>query len=257
MIFDCESKNEILDSFSIIAQKPPKEIEKWIAESKQTIEIYNWDLITEPFERILLKDFYRNFPDSYNKISSFNQIAWFHGTRCKLNSDFKDGILPLNEMVERIWDDLYSLISSELSFEKWMEFRKHKMSGHYAFLYHLKTKSKIHWGPFAMLVKPILFIPKNVGNHDYLKIPEIIEDIIICFNSLYPKIKLEEKFLQNSRPCIVKFITPITDWNFLEPALNYLYHEINGLNHSYSSNTCYDGKGKRIPKELITEIEFH
>ena len=61
------------------------------------------------------------------------------------------------------------------------EFKKKGIKNYH---YQLKTPDPFHWGPFAMLVRDVAFNAKAIGNHDYLWLPEIIEDI---FNGYYGK----------------------------------------------------------------------
>jgi len=72
------------------------------------------------------------------------------------------------------------LVSQEVDNKiEWERFVNSSVS----FQYNLKTSSSIHWGPYAMLVKEIGF--NDVGNHDYLRVPEIVEDICLSFQQQY------------------------------------------------------------------------
>ncbi|AWI03207.1 hypothetical protein [Clostridium drakei] len=50
-----------------------------------------------------------------------------------------------------------------------------------------------------MVVKDAAFSSEEIGNHDYLKIPEIVEDICVCFEKIYG-INL---YISNSKSMIV------------------------------------------------------
>lgn len=63
----------------------------------------------------------------------------------------------------------------------------------------MKLASKQLWGPYAMLVREVAALSKEVGNHDYLDAPEIIEDIchvltvctiLICWNDSRNQLRL-------------------------------------------------------------------
>jgi hypothetical protein len=71
-----------------------------------------------------------------------------------------------------------------------------------SFQYNLKTSGSIHWCPYAMLVKDIGF--NDVGNHNYLRVPEIVEDICLSFQQQYG-VDLLQRYLNNTKSCIVKF----------------------------------------------------
>jgi len=71
-----------------------------------------------------------------------------------------------------------------------------------------------------MLVKEIGF--NDVGNHDYLRVPEIVEDICLSFQQQYG-IDLFHRYLSNTKSCIVKFYSENVKECYLYSALYYLY----------------------------------
>lgn len=107
-----------------------------------------------------------------------------------------------------------------------------------------------------MLVRETAFRSEEMGNHDYLWLPEIVEDICNAYYETY-NIKLYDFILKATSPCIVKFLekTPNGNW-CLRPAVYYLYLVTNNKKLIMDSNTCFDGEGNTIPKENILEIEF-
>lgn len=186
----------------------------------------------------------------------YDQTCWFHLTRTIEKNDFKDGILPLNRQIDSIWDFLYSLVEGKFSRRKWNEFRKNLLVGqsHDAFLYKMKTGDSMHWGPFAILVRDIAFRAEEVSNHDYLRAPEIVEDICNCFSDLLD-FNLLDAFMRKTKPCIVKFIGPPRD-DCLRAALFYLHNVRWNAGFSQDSNTCFNGQGSPIPANRILKIEF-
>ncbi len=184
----------------------------------------------------------------------FDQVSWFHLTRTANSESFYQGILPLNEQQDSIWNFLYSLIQAEFSKEEWVSFRRNLGRSHAAYLYHLKTEGSIHWGPFAVLVRDIAFRSKEVGNHNYLRVPEIVEDICLCFSDRYG-IDLLPAYLDRTRPCIVKFTDDDAREDCVVAALYYLYCAFHGYSYSKDCNTCFDGGGKAIPNERILRVE--
>ena len=48
-----------------------------------------------------------------------------------------------------------------------------------------KTTNRLHSGPYAMLVKESAFRSSEIGNHDYLEFPEIVEDICNGYERQY------------------------------------------------------------------------
>ena len=118
----------------------------------------------------------------------------------------------------------------------------------------MKVSDADHWGPYGVLVRDVAFCPAEIGNHDYLGIPEIIEDISLCFVEQYG-FDLRSAFIQNSQPCIVKFIDYTPDPRCLPPALYYLYSRFHGEPLSLSCNTCFDGLGKSVRQKQIQRVE--
>ena len=97
-----------------------------------------------------------------------------------------------------------------------------------------------------MLVKDVAFHPSEIGNHDYLRVPEIIEDI-----------GLEKAYAQKAFPVIVKFRAEaeFSPEFYLKPMLNYIYCTIRGMDFSLNCNTCFDAKGHIIEPEKIVYVE--
>jgi hypothetical protein len=185
----------------------------------------------------------------------FDAVCWFHLSRVLSPNTFENGILPLGDQVSAIWESLRSLVGTWVSDKDWNRFRNNMGASHSAFLYHMKVNDRDHWGPYGVLVRDVGLCPNEIGNHDYLGVPEIIEDICLCFAEQY-NFDLLSAFLQNSRPCIVKFIDEQSHTRCLPPALYYLYSRFWAKPLSLSCNTCFDGGGKVIPAEKIQQVEF-
>jgi len=109
-------------------------------------------------------------------------------------------------------------------------------------------------GAICDVGRDVAFSSEKIGNHDYLKIPEIVEDISICFEKIYG-ISLAENYIKNSKSIVVKFISEDVEGHYIGVALNYLYNKIHGLEMSLDCNTCYDGKASIIPREVILTTE--
>lgn len=187
----------------------------------------------------------------------FDKTNWFHLTRTIRANQFEKGILPLGESLDYLWDLLFSLQNGYLSLSEWNQFRYFLESTSYsdAFQYQLKYKDEFHWGPYAMLIRKVAFYPKEIGNHDYLNVPEIIDDICYPFNEKYG-FDLLSRFKEATVPCIVKFETNNSDEQHMGIVVNYLYHRHHNLELSFHCNTTFDGMGKAIPRESILGFEF-
>ena len=185
---------------------------------------------------------------------NFDAVCWFHLTRSQSAKTFENGILPLGNQIEAIWESLRLLVGSRISDQGWADFRTNMGDSHSAYLYRLKVNDRDHWGPYGVLVRDVAFCATEIGNHDYLCVPEIIEDICLCFADRF-NFDLLSEFTQNSQPYIVKFIDESPHPSCLPPALYYLYSKFRRECLSLSCNTCFDGSGTIVPNAAIQKIE--
>jgi hypothetical protein len=180
-------------------------------------------------------------------------VCWFHLTRTTQSATFAQGILPLGIALGAIWETLSKIFEGTVYHSNLVEL---KTTGIVNYHYNLKTPDAFHWGPFAMLVKETAFKASEMGNHDYLRLPEIIEDI--C-NGYYDRFgsHIHEYVVNSLKPCIVKFKSlGRVDDGCIKAALYYLHVCIHKKNLCIDANTCFDGKGKIVPFENIIKIEI-
>ncbi|EQA1213255.1 hypothetical protein AT509_004642 [Escherichia coli] len=52
-------------------------------------------------------------------------------------------------------------------------------------MFQLRTGDKIHWGPFGHLVRELHFNASENGLHDYLWLPELVEDVCKAYQKKY------------------------------------------------------------------------
>ena len=184
----------------------------------------------------------------------YDRTCWFHLTRTVPSNNFGQGILPLGACLDSIWSFLYLLARKHVSPEEWGEFGRDMGSHHHAGLYEMKADDPMYWGPYALLSRDHAFKSYEVGNHDYLRAPEIVEDICICF-SQRRDFDLLGAFMKKTRPGIVKFFDgPRADC--VPTAVYHLYNAYRGNICSGECNTCYDGEGVPVPAERILKVEF-
>ena len=198
------------------------------------------------------------FEDKIGRTVPFDEVHWFHLTRASQDTDFADGILPLRQCIDRIWDFLFSLPSNVISSDEWTRFRnemERNLPGGFAELYRMKVSDRLHWGPYGILIKEAAFVPMDLGNHDYLRTPEIIEDICECFREK-SGIPLIDEFLAHTTPCVVKFKDHRFDRSLLGDALLYLYYKRCQQDASPPRPSCFDGQGVAVPRERILDVEF-
>src|SRR5829696_2806039 len=70
---------------------------------------------------------------------TYDRTCWFHLTRTVPTNYFEQGILPLGECIDAIWEFLYSLANKRVSAEDWGEFRRDMGASHSAYLYGMKV----------------------------------------------------------------------------------------------------------------------
>jgi hypothetical protein len=221
------------------------------------------------FESVDVESFYRDNPhhpqppedfvfSEVRKVMAlrgdYDRTCWFHLTRTVPSNNFEQGVLPLGLCLDPIWGFLYSLAKKHVSPEEWGEFRRDMGSHHHAWLYEMKASDSKHWGPYALLTRDHAFKPEEIGNHDYLGAPEIVEDVCICFSERH-EFDLLGAFIRNTRPCVVKFFDgPRSDC--VPTAAYHLYNTHRGSGCSTRCNTCYDGGGVPVAPERILKVEF-
>lgn len=189
-------------------------------------------------------------------ISILDKICWFHLTRVSQPETFYNkGILPLSDVINDIWTFLYTLIDHKISLLEWKQFRENLSNNHSSQLYNMKIKNSMHWGPYAILVRELAFKAKEIDNHDYLRTPEIVEDICQCCYERF-EIDLLNHYIENTKPCIVKFIDDDVRLDYVNRAIYYLYNTYKGNKYSLYCSTNYDSRAKKITREKILKIEL-
>lgn len=182
-----------------------------------------------------------------------SSVSWFHLTRIPPQADFSAGILPLNEALDGIWAALEHVTHDSVQARRLRDMRS---SGVPNWLYNLKLADRVHRGPFAMLVKEAAYRASEMSNHDYLGIPEIVQDICRAYTDRYAE-DLESLVRSCYRPCIVKFSAGAPRHSgCVMAAAYYVYVTLHGRSMSIHSNTCFDGAGEAIPFERIEYVEF-
>lgn len=190
---------------------------------------------------------------------SFDGVHWFHFTRTLVPESFQQqGILPLGEMVEPLWSMIFELIGDRQSPAEKAAFRERVASdrdNHSSRLYRMKTERLQLWGPYGMLVRNEAFRAWEIRNHDYLRTPEIIEDICLCHSDWYGGDLLAE-FGAKSKPCIVKFFGENNRPDALRTALMFLWCTVHSEGLAHMGNTCFDGQGLPVGREHILNVEL-
>lgn len=256
-ILDCESISSTYMSLEAIGI-PSKELNDFLLnfDMDNYYDKYNYHDTGDS----LLLDIIKT---KFKPVINFEYTYWFHLTRTSKSNTFNEGILPLNKNIDNIWNFLFNLLSDELTVKEWNIYRNDLESGNlkkeyeniFGSHYRNKIKNSILWGPYAMLIRDSAFKSKEMGNHDYLKVPEIIEDICYPFDKIY-NFNLLDRYIKNTKPCIVKFRHSESKLYYLGAVLFYLYIMHHNLKMNIHCNTCFSGKGIKIPHKDILSVEY-
>jgi hypothetical protein len=196
---------------------------------------------------------FHRFSSRFGGATTPASVAWFHLTRTWPGNAFEQGILPLGQAIDAIWERLIKLF---VGTKHYSNLKKYRLRGPFNCQYRLKVNSVNHQGPYAMLVRDSAFCPTEIGNHDYLHTPEIVEDICKGYGNAF-KCDIQDYVASSWRPCIVEFISSKrTDRNCLEAAVFYVYCRLRQKKLSDHANTCFDGEGHPVPYCDILQIEY-
>lgn len=251
IFLDCQTADTALISLAGACGKPAQVLAQaisyhridWDADfGREDPEIVGLRMILDPIG-LTIADF------------RFDGAYYFHGTRVLDHSGFRtEGILPLDQMIDRIWDSLYALIADMTSEDEWRRHRTAVETGavdnNGVYQYQLKTTNALHFGPYSLLTRDAHINPPD-GHHNYLNIPEIVEDIA---QNWHPE--LAHRFATSAKPCIVKFLqrNPV-ETPYVRSAMWYLYGALNADYTGWYSHAGYDCGGIAVAPADITQVE--
>ncbi len=186
------------------------------------------------------------------------KIHWFHGTRSMIPASFENGILPLQDILPNLQKSLDELAESHGISQVTMISEAHR---HYEFLINTKKHSDIDKGPCAMLNLDAVINAASYTCHNYIDMPEIIEDYAhVKYGDC--SVELLELYREAASPIIVEFWTaPDDPYNpnikhIVSTILFYLYKVIHSEQDRMGlyCNTCYSGHGNKITSEQILKV---
>jgi len=203
----------------------------------------------EPSEEYLLNYIVEKFGEPDESVS----VCWFHLTRTVQDNEFFEGVLPLSQAKDVIWDTIFSIFEGT---EIEQRLRLMKENGVENDTYNLKIDDPVHSGPYGILVLDTAFNAEEIGQHDYLAFPEIIEDICAGYWTQYGE-RIFDEVESALSPCVVKFQKDgAADQGAIKAALYHAYRHANGLDVTGASIWCYDGEDEPVPYEDILSIEY-
>jgi hypothetical protein len=187
----------------------------------------------------------------------FSGTCWFHGTRTLDPERYKqEGLLPQPRVADWLWEQLGDLVRDDVSKEDWQAFRESIESdggGDWAHLYRLKRDHDP--GPLGELVREVVLKPRLTGSHDYLGMPETVEDIAAEAHSEFG-IDLAARYETASVPCIVKFRTNTYDPRALHTAFAF-GHAVLTAAAEWSRDVCrgHSMHGQPVAPEDVLAVE--
>jgi hypothetical protein len=253
-ILDCSDMSTVYKSLQDITGLCKNEIDKIITTTNFE-EFYSIHTHITSHENVFLHILQSDYKLSLN----YDFTYWFHASRIKSKKDFQKGLLPLNQIIDSIWDDLFVLQKDNCSLHDWLKFKQNvennEINFHSADLYKLKINDSFHWGPYAFLIKEVIGHPDTMGNWDYLGAPEIVFDICASYKYLY-NYDLLGIYLQNTKPAIIKFKHQDAQLIYIGIAFLYLYCKINKEYLFSSLSFSFPGRGHTILGKDIVDIEY-
>ena len=193
------------------------------------------------------------FINEYNiDLTLLKSVYWFHLARTMDHQAYNMGILPLGEVEHKLLEDVYQLVRNAISHEEWKRIVK-KL---YCFAQHSCRLAKIYHGPYAILIKEQAYHLNEPGHHDYLAVPETIEDLCTVAKE-ETGIDLLSMFQKASYPIIVKFLTDSQKGhrNIIKDTILYLHKKCLGEKIS-PEGYGFDSEGKAILPSQIVKIEI-
>jgi hypothetical protein len=253
---DCHDVDSTLASLADAIGTTEAELERAVREHDET----RFEDATEDPWQLMPREVLKRFSVDVETLAGrFDGAHYFHGTRATDPAAFRRrGILPLDQMVDELWATLGDLAGHDISGENWAAFRRSieaGAGGHDGYLYRLKARSRIHFGPFGLVVRETFLEPRSAVSHDYLGCPETVQDISRCFASAHG-VNLEQRFCDAARPCIVKFRSMQLRPGAINAALWYAYTKLRGREIHGNSNYPFDGDGTPVPREDVVAVEI-
>ncbi|WKE04533.1 hypothetical protein [Enterobacter asburiae] len=250
LILDCSSRSQALHTLSAGFGCPPEKLKK-VLLSLDLEHIYETDQSIIVDANQFLKDY---VSAELGEPGPFRRALWFHGTRTFVDNTFPAGLLALNHSESLAMKMLLNHAPNDIV-------RKHLQEwvvpgGVPDEMFQLRTGDKTHWGPYGHLVRELHFHARKNGLHDYLRLPELVEDVCNAYQEQYGH-DLTPHYLRVLHPCIIWFQADIIyEKGALETALAYAYTSVRDLPPDTNATLGIDCEGKSVSRSAIARIEF-
>ncbi|MGK2699058.1 hypothetical protein [Serratia surfactantfaciens] len=250
LILDCSSRSQALNTLSAGFGCSPEKLKK-VLLSLDLEHIYETDHSIMVDANQYLKDY---VSAELGEPGPFSRAFWFHGTRTFAGNTFPGGLLALNHsksLAVKMLVDLAPDESVRKHLRQWFE-----TEGVPDALFQLRTGDSLHWGPYGHLVRELHFHASKNGLHNYLRLPELVEDVCNAYLDKYGQ-DLTPHYLCVLHPCIVWFQEDIVyEKGALETALAYAYTSVRSLPPDTNATLGIDCEGKSVSNSAIAKIEF-
>lgn len=249
MNLDCETRDIAEQSIATILQMEQVQLRERICAIKKTDFATNTCIVTDRWLPMLNAVAGRKISDLDD-----GNTCWFHATRVKDLSSFRQGILPLSKNLNRIWDMLYLVVADCVTLEGWEKFHQETVADNYGgHSEEVVNAWMSNEGPYAFLFPESTLTPGDFCCHDYFSSSELIEWIAICFKCRFG-VSLHNRHHAATMPGLIKFWTPGVKAMHLGATVDYLLHRHFGWSLS-SVDPCFSAEGKQIdPAQVIKFI---
>ncbi len=250
LVLDCESFETAANTLAQIFQTTPESLKALLSvkDIGAHYEIY-WRELPDFHDYI-----YAIAEKHFGSPRSLDAVCWFHTTRILPGTTFSEGILPLDAALPALKVRLIDAVEDAHVREKFrIALNAGAIADHH---FSNKTNDSLHWGPYAILVRAVAFCPSKLCQHDYLGMPEIIEDICNGFKKT-SGVDLTNEFRAKLKPAIVKF-TAVPDYDvaYIATALCYVHSMLQEGAMDTNSVICFDGENNPVPPADILSVKI-
>jgi hypothetical protein len=257
LMLDCETYDSSAVSLAAILGVGRDRLESWMRGFDLAEHLAGASPAQCDYAGLLLRSLETEL--GVGRLPGWSGTCYFHFTRALDPSRFRRGILPLcGVLVDEVWASLYSLVRDEVSLSRWDELRREvSADGEHpsARRYRTRTeKPETQGGPYALLVLEHSQCPGAVGSHDYLALPEVVQDLgEYCASRL--GIDLCGRFQRAATPCVVKFRTDEASGDALEAAAAYVCETARGWPPSRNAVCAYTNRGRAVIASDVKWVE--
>jgi hypothetical protein len=242
---DCESTDSVYASLSAFSGLASQELLAKLDEFSESAD-----------HELAACERWQALADRLSVPSDSFEVCWFHGTRTANPESLLNGILPLQQRLEGIWNELAALITDRVDASEFARLRRTVEEDNYGTgnipdVIEARMRDQ---GPYAFLIKAMAIKPPSGAMHHYSRVPEIV-DLILCSFPEPHHIELKQRYFQQTKPCIVKFVSRESQRQIVGCAADYLLHLQKGYALECFLPWNFDGAGRQIPSQRILYSE--